>query len=84
MQVRLVVSHSLVCHFNQNAGDVMSIFASYKLDDVSSSRKKGPTQPQVHKHAQNFFAKYLTSEKVSVLSKYVKNFFITVTTYIHR
>ncbi|XP_059175712.1 THO complex subunit 1-like [Physella acuta] len=60
--------------FSQNAGDVMSIFASYKLDDVSSSRKKGPTQPQVHKHAQNFFAKYLTSEKLLNLQLNDSNF----------
>ncbi|CAL1536026.1 unnamed protein product [Lymnaea stagnalis] len=60
--------------FSQNASDVMSIFASYKLDDVSSTRKKVPTTQQSHQHVQNFFAKYLTSEKLLNLQLSDSNF----------
>lgn len=60
--------------FSQNASDVMSIFASYKLDDVSSTRKKVPATQQFHQHVQNFFAKYLTSEKLLNLQLSDSNF----------
>ncbi|BFZ00034.1 hypothetical protein BsWGS_03072 [Bradybaena similaris] len=59
--------------FSQYAGDVLSIFASYKLDDIASSQKKSPP-PQTHQHPQNFFAKYLTSEKLLNLQLSDSNF----------
>ncbi|KAH9492092.1 THO complex subunit 1 [Bulinus truncatus] len=60
--------------FSQNASDVMSIFASYKLDDLSTTRKKIVTSQQSHQLAQNFFAKYLTSEKLLNLQLNDSNF----------
>ena len=60
----------------QYAKDVLAIFSSYKLDDTSSSTKKSaPTQHQSQQQAQNFFAKYLTSEKVlTILHLFLWNF----------
>ncbi|KAK6989787.1 THO complex subunit 1 [Biomphalaria glabrata] len=60
--------------FSLNASDVMSIFSSYKLDDLSSTQKKVITSQQSHQHAQNFFAKYLTSEKLLNLQLNDSNF----------
>ncbi|CAG5115129.1 unnamed protein product, partial [Candidula unifasciata] len=60
--------------FSQNAGDVLSIFSSYKLDDISSSQKKSSLPHQTHQHPQNFFAKYLTSEKLLNLQLSDSNF----------
>ncbi|XP_005098300.1 THO complex subunit 1 [Aplysia californica] len=60
--------------FAQYAGDVMSVFSTFKLDDLSSSRKKVLTQQQSHQEVQNFFAKYLTSEKLLNLQLNDSNF----------
>ncbi|RUS70297.1 hypothetical protein EGW08_021936, partial [Elysia chlorotica] len=61
--------------FSKYAKDVLAIFSSYKLDDTSSSSKKAaPTQQQSHQQAQNFFAKYLTSEKLLNLQLNDSNF----------
>ncbi|GFN93278.1 tho complex subunit 1 [Plakobranchus ocellatus] len=59
--------------FAQYAKDVLAIFSSYKLDDTSSSSKK-PTafsQQQTQQQVQNFFAKYLTSEKWILLPELI-------------
>ncbi|KAK3777661.1 hypothetical protein RRG08_021772 [Elysia crispata] len=61
--------------FSRYSKDVLAIFSSYKLDDTSSSSKKSaPTQQQSQQQAQNFFAKYLTSEKLLNLQLNDSNF----------
>ncbi|GFS10400.1 THO complex subunit 1 [Elysia marginata] len=62
--------------FARYAKDVLAIFSSYKLDDTSSSSSKKvvPTQQQSQQQAQNFFAKYLTSEKLLNLQLNDSNF----------
>jgi len=60
--------------FSQYAGDVMSTFSSYKLDEVSSKRKRLPSPIESNVEVQNFFAKYLTSEKLLNLQLNDSNF----------
>jgi len=61
--------------FSQNANEVMSCFSSFQLDDHTSNNKKttqikDPSPVEV----QNFFAKYLTSEKLLNLQLNDSNF----------
>ena len=50
----------------QYSDEVLSCFASYRLDDVKVSQKKLEQQQQMS--SQSYFAKYLTSEKVCLVS----------------
>ncbi len=50
--------------FSQSSKDVLECFESYKLEDIKSSKKH--TEKHKGKAQHNFFAKYLTSDKVSV------------------
>ena len=52
----------------QYSDEVLSCFASYRLDDIKVSQRK-LEQQQVSE--QSYFAKYLTSEKVRFVINFV-------------
>jgi len=56
----MLAQHAIVLTV-QYSDEVLSCFASYRLDDVKVSQRK-LEQQQVSE--QSYFAKYLTSEKV--------------------
>ncbi|XP_064625067.1 THO complex subunit 1-like isoform X2 [Lineus longissimus] len=58
--------------FTSNASDVLSAFASYKLDDIRSSKKKLEHLRQTR--SETYFAKYLTSSKLLDLQLSDSNF----------
>ncbi len=54
----------------QHSQEVLNCFESYKLDDLKSSQKK--LEKYKSKSSQhNYFAKYLTSEKVKSYSYFL-------------
>jgi len=50
--------------FTESLTDVMEAFASYKLEDTSSSRKQKEVPPPAAIDDSHYFAKYLTSERL--------------------